>query len=157
MSTPTGNESGSAERAAALVRWWVAVYTRRLPVAVAERRVGEIEADLADQIADERAQGRADRHIALAVVSRMLRGLPADASWHNRIRPWRGDTVRMFALMLAVALGMVTLGLAAALYGGSDDAPGLVLIGLLLILGACVLSMRAGYRRARGRSESGQT
>ena len=72
------------ERAAGLVARWVRFYTRELPAPVAERRMDEIEADLHDHIAHERACGTDDRRIARSIASRMLRGLPADASWRRR-------------------------------------------------------------------------
>lgn len=73
----------SPERATALVRRWVAVYVRDLPPALAERRVAEIEADLHDHVAHERARGTSDRRIAASVLSRAVRGLPDDASWRR--------------------------------------------------------------------------
>ena len=72
------------ERAAAVVRRWVRFYTRGLPPAAARRRIEEIDADLHDHITHERAGGTGDRRIAIAVASRMLRGLPADAVWRGR-------------------------------------------------------------------------
>jgi hypothetical protein len=72
------------ERIAALVAWWVRLYTRNLPAAVAERRTAEIDADLYDQIAHDRAQGIGERRIALSILSRMLRGLASDAAWRDR-------------------------------------------------------------------------
>lgn len=46
---------------------------------------------------------------------------------------------------LALAIGIGVLGVAAALLGEVDDAPGLVLLGILLVAGAAAL----GIRRAR--------
>ena len=74
------------ERMAGLVAAWVRFYTRDLPDPVARRRIGEIDADVHDHIAHERAQGSSDRRIALGVLSRMARGLAADASWRMRNR-----------------------------------------------------------------------
>src|SRR3954451_23622582 len=74
------------EHATKLVARWARFYTRDLPAPIAERRIGEIDADLHDHIAHERARGISDRRIALGIVSRMVRGLPADASWHDRHR-----------------------------------------------------------------------
>ena len=71
------------ERAAALVARWVRFYTRSLPAPIAERRIAEIDADLHDHIAHERARGSADGRIALSVLSRMVRGIAADASWRG--------------------------------------------------------------------------
>ena len=42
-----------------------------------------------------------------------------------------------------VAVGIAGLGVACALLGGSDDAPGLVLLGLVLVAAACALAVRA--------------
>lgn len=72
------------ERMAELVARWVQFYTRDLPAAIAQRRINEIDADLHDHIAHERAHGTSDRRIALSIVSRMVRGLAADASWRGR-------------------------------------------------------------------------
>ena len=46
---------------------------------------------------------------------------------------------------LPAAIGIGAVGVAAALLGEADDAPGLVLLGILLIASACTL----GVRRAR--------
>ena len=59
-------------------------YTRDLPAPIAERRIGEIDADLHDHIAHERASGISDREIAQGIASRMLRGLAADVTWRRR-------------------------------------------------------------------------
>ena len=72
------------ERASRLVAWWVRRYTRDLPDPVAERRIEEIDADLHDHIAHERAAGTGERRIALGIASRMLRGTAADAAWRSR-------------------------------------------------------------------------
>lgn len=50
---------------------------------------------------------------------------------------------------LAVALGIAVLGIAAAVVGEADDAPGLVLIGMLLVVSAGALGVRTAQRRAR--------
>jgi hypothetical protein len=199
------------ERMAELVARWVRFYTRDLPPPIARRRVGEIDADLQDHIAHERANGTGDRRIALDIASRMVRGLADDASWRGRQakaaahlsnqeetmktnKPlfrsafrvalgvalilslplvamlltddviWSlGDfvgagvllTVIGVALELAVrgagnlpaAFGIGALGVAAAVFGEADDAPGLVLLGILLVASACAL----GARRVRAR------
>jgi hypothetical protein len=73
------------ERMAELVARWVRFYTRNLPPPIAQRRIDEIDADLHDHIAHERAHGTEDRRIALSIAARMLRGLAADASWRRTI------------------------------------------------------------------------
>ena len=75
------------ERVARLVARWVRLYTTRLPPAVARRRIEELDADLHDHIAHERAAGTSERRIAGSLAARMLRGLPADVSWRGRMMP----------------------------------------------------------------------
>ena len=72
------------EGMAELVARWVRFYTRELPTPTAQRRINEIDADLHDHIAHERAHGASDRRIALSILSRMIRGLAADASWRGQ-------------------------------------------------------------------------
>src|SRR5688500_4968511 len=47
---------------------------------------------------------------------------------------------------LATALGIAALGVAAAMFGETDDAPGLVVLGILLIVSASVLGVRTAQR-----------
>ena len=129
------------ERTARLVARWVRLYTRGLPRPIARRRADELDADLHDHIAHERAGGVSDRRIALSILSRMSRGLPADAAWRRRVRPRTGDHMKPLLAVLAAALGV-----AAIVYGERDDAPGLMLIGLLLIVGAVALVVRTVQR-----------
>ena len=44
---------------------------------------------------------------------------------------------------LAMALGLGALGVAAGVFGEADDAPGLVLLGILLIVSGCAIGLRA--------------
>jgi hypothetical protein len=48
----------------------------------------------------------------------------------------------------ALALGVGALGLVAAGLGEADDAPGLVLLGLLLVAGGCALGFRAAAHKS---------
>ena len=134
------------ERAAELVARWVQFYTRELPAPIAQRRVDEIGADLHDHVAHERDQGTSDRHIAISILSRMVRGLTADVSWRRRVRPLKGDLMRRFVAILAPVLAIVAIGVAAILYGEADDAPGLVLLGILFIVGALAFGLRPALR-----------
>jgi hypothetical protein len=72
------------ERMAELVARWVRFYTRDLPTPIAERRIDELDADLHDHIAHERAHGTRDPAIALGIAARMVRGMAADALWRRR-------------------------------------------------------------------------
>jgi hypothetical protein len=192
------------ERMAELVAGWVRLYTRDLPPSIAQRRIGEIDADLHDHIAHERAGGTADRRIALSIAARMVRGLPADAAWRRstittrkepmqRMSPARRSAVRIalatalvvllplaamlvfegvdwgvfdfvLAAVVVAGTGLVlelaarkpaslvlraaaaAIGVAAMVLGESDDAPGLVLFGLLVVLGAVALTVRTAQR-----------
>lgn len=134
------------ERAAQLVARWVRFYTGELPTPIAQRRVDEIGADLHDHIAHERARGTSDRRIALSILSRMARGLTADASWRRRVRPLKGDPMKPLVAILAAALGVAAIGVVAIMRGESGDAPELVLLGILLIVGAFALGVRTAQR-----------
>jgi hypothetical protein len=134
------------ERAAELVARWVRFYTRELPTPIAQRRVDEIGADLHDHIAQERARATSDRHIALSILSRMARGMTADVSWRRRVRPLKGDVIKRFVTILAPVLVVVTGGVAAIAYGEADDAPGLVLLGILVIVGALAFGASPALR-----------
>jgi hypothetical protein len=198
------------ERMAELVTRWARFYTRDLPIPIAQRRVDEIDADLHDHIAHERANGISDRRIARDIASRMVRGLAAEVAWRGRQakvaaqlstledtmktrKPLFRSAVRValgvalilslplvamlitdevvwsladfvlagvllaaigVALELAVrkagnlpaALGIAAVGVAAAVFGEADDAPGLVLLGILLIVSACALGVRTAQR-----------
>ena len=198
------------ERAAELVAGWVRFYTRGLPGPIARRRVDEIDADLHDQIAHDRARGTSDRRIALGILSRMARGLVADAAWRERqaklaARPstpedtmkpskafyrsalrvalgvalvlslpfvgmlisddvvWSlGDFVAAGVLVtaigvvlelavkragnLATAIAIAAVGVAAGVFGEADDAPGLVLLGIVLVVSGCALGVRTAHR-----------
>jgi hypothetical protein len=48
----------------------------------------------------------------------------------------------------ATALGIAAVGVAEGIFGKADDAPGLVLLGILLIVSACALGVRTAQRRS---------
>ncbi len=50
---------------------------------------------------------------------------------------------------VAAALAVIALGVTAAMHGEADDAPGLALIGIVLIVGAFTLAVRTAYRVGR--------
>jgi hypothetical protein len=97
------------ERTAELVARWVRFYTRDLPTPVARRRIDEIDADLHDHIAHERAHGTSDGRIALSILSRLVRGLAADASWRGRHVAYRstiGIVLAAASILLVPLLAM---------------------------------------------------
>jgi hypothetical protein len=93
------------ERMAELVARWVRFYTRDLPPPIAQRRIDEIDADLHDQIAHERAHGTKDRRIALSIAARTLRGLAADVSWGRQM----SKTAYRPAIRVALATAFILL------------------------------------------------
>jgi hypothetical protein len=133
------------ERMAELVARWVRFYTRDLPTPIAERRIDEIDADLHDHIAHERATGTSDRRIALGIVSRMVRGLAADASWRGQhAKVAHRPTVRIVlaaGLILLVPLVAMQFTDEVAWAPGDFAAAGVLLIGT-------GLAHRAAARRA---------
>jgi hypothetical protein len=47
---------------------------------------------------------------------------------------------------LAAAGGIAILGVASAVFGKADDAPGLVLLGVVLVASSCALGVRVSQR-----------
>jgi hypothetical protein len=98
----------NAERSAAVVRRWVAVYTRGLPADVRQDRRDEIDDDLWSQLHESSDSGRADRSLAGEMVARLVLGVPADVSWRleqiriGRVRATKERGVLMRAPGLAV-------------------------------------------------------
>ena len=133
--------------ATALVTWWVRAYTRGLPRTIAERRAGEIAADLHDHIAHERARGTSDGGIALAVASRMLRGIAADVSWRSQTisrtkdptmtRPFKRSLIRVSAVT-ALILAIPAVGMAAK-HDGTDWSVFDFVLATVLLMGTGLL------------------
>jgi hypothetical protein len=92
------------ERIAELVARWVRLYTRDAPPPVAQRRVEEIDSDLHEHIAHERAHGSGERRIALGIASRMVRGLAADLAWRRQAGAGTRRAPRVILLATALIL-----------------------------------------------------
>jgi hypothetical protein len=130
------------ERMAELVARWVRFYTRNLPPPVAQRRIDEIDADLHDHIAHERAHGTKDRHIALSIAARMLRGLAADVSWrgqHGKAKhkiPSRSTIGIVLGAAFILLLPLVAMQITDEVDWGLADfaVAGVLLVGTGLLL-----------------------
>jgi hypothetical protein len=147
----------AADRAAALVSWWVATYTRQLSGEIGERRRAEIASDLWEH----RSAGRQDRTAAIlvawSILWRMAAGMPADLRWrsgqlaaaHRAPPPERERWLlqalaRNWWLVLAGLVGMtevvvgaaIVLGAGAATGTGPTERAGPTVGGGMLILGA---------------------
>ena len=141
--------NGTASLWVFIVRRWVALYTRGLPVDVRDRRLLELESDVWEHLhdADELNARR-------AMFGRFLRGVPADVWWrYHTLLESRGARQRSKKMttslrdswweILTAILGVVPLGLslamAATVSGGGTfrvvGVAGATVSGALLIAG----------------------
>ena len=132
------------EQVAGLVARWVRFYTRNLPAAIAQRRIGEIDADLHDHIAHERAHGTGEWRIALSIAARMVRGAAADLRWGG------SATTRPVVRIALVTGAILLLPLFATLFtnGAAWGVFDFVIAGALL--GGTGLLLHALATRKRG-------
>jgi hypothetical protein len=54
--------------------------------------------------------------------------------------------VKSFLTIFVPALAVVAVGVTAAMAGEADDAPGLALLGILLIVGALAVAVKTAQR-----------
>jgi hypothetical protein len=157
----------SADRAAAVVAWWVATYSRHLPAKVAERRRAELASDLWEQRAWGRAVGAAAPFVALSILRRMAAGMPADLRWRQRQlaatrgrplvrggRPVLRTLARNWWLVLAALVGIFEVGFGVAIpleEGANFDTVGggalIAAAGLLILAG---IAVRRRWSRVAG-------
>jgi len=57
--------------------------------------------------------------------------------------------MKNFLVIFVPALAVVAVGVTAAMHGEADDAPGLALLGILLIVGALAAAVRIAQRSSR--------
>ena len=141
------------ERVVGLVGRWVRFYTRELPTPVARRRADEIGADLHDQIAHERARGTSDRRIALSLFSRMVRGLPADASWRGHHAKANRSTIgTVLAPVSILVLPLLAMQLTDEMAWGVFDfvLAAVLLMGIGLLYALVRKAGNLAYRAAVG-------
>lgn len=92
---------------------WAGWYTRDLDPAVAGERRDEIASDLWEQ-----AAGQADRPaaaLATSILSRVVRGVPADLAWRWRMPADPGAARQPGAVRAALAIAVVVAGAILAL------------------------------------------
>ena len=108
------------ELAAALVRGWVDLYTRGLPVDARRNRRDEIDDDMWCQAEDAAASGRTPGSFAGEMLMRLVLGVPADVSWRadQRHRARAGALSRKEISMNAPGTGLLAIiaGLGWAIY-----------------------------------------
>ncbi len=148
----------AADRGAAAVRAWVALYTRRLPGELAASRQELIEADLWDEARAAESLGQT-AGLGPQRWGRLIRGMPADLAWRLEQRgratgaPWR--TTMRISKGQFVAIGGVTIlygvyvaGLLVSPDFRTLERPPGVVVGLgLSIVGLlwAIPSPRAGF------------
>ena len=54
--------------------------------------------------------------------------------------------MKSFLAIFVPALAVMAVGVTAAMHGEADDAPGLALLGILLIVGALAVAVRVAQR-----------
>ena len=59
--------------------------------------------------------------------------------------------MKNFFAIFAPALAVVAVGVTAAMHGEADDAPGLALLGILLIVGALAVAVRTAQHSGQHR------
>jgi len=149
----------SGKRSAALVRRWVALYTRGLPADVRRDRRDEIEDDLWSQLSDKE---NAERAAATRrdVLARLVLGIPDDITWRiaqRRVGPRRRPIERSqavntrFAAVLAIlgGVGWTIFGILAAIGGsqwwanGQWDSRLLAIVPILAFSAVCFVVVGA--------------
>jgi hypothetical protein len=90
----------SVRVAIALVRWWTAVYTWRLPAKVRNARRAEIDSDLWEC----RDAGPVSARLPIQIVCRLLLGIPDDLGWRREHR-----RAPRLAMQMAWALAMTVM------------------------------------------------
>jgi hypothetical protein len=87
--------------------WWAAAYTLGLAARVRDVRRAEIASDTWDQHDEESRAGRSSFAIAMSMLSRTLRGVPADVLWRINVEGPKMDIripLEKLAGVLAIAL-----------------------------------------------------
>ena len=99
-----------------LASWWVRLYTRGMPRAIADARRAEFESDLWECLHDDgRSDGSAAR--SMEILGRLVRGVPSDLTWWfeewQAARGTRADKMRPATDLTASAPphGMTPTGL----------------------------------------------
>jgi hypothetical protein len=154
----------TADRAAALVAWWVATYGRHLPAEVADRRRAELASDLWEQRAGGVRWGAPAPAVALSILRRMTAGMPADLRWRQRqlaatrgrpLVPGGQPVLRTLArnwwLVLAALVGSFEVLFGVAMPFEEGGNPGSIAGGVLIATAGLLLLGGILVRRRRSR------
>jgi hypothetical protein len=138
---------------------------RRIALSIAARMVRGLAADLSWRSNRKEAMSNSTRRsvIRVALVTGLILLIPAvtmlaggDADWGVFDFVFAGVLIAGTGFLLELAarrprslplqVGAAAIGVAAIALGEADDAPGLVLFGLLLIVGTVALAVRTAVR-----------
>jgi hypothetical protein len=138
---------------------------RRIALSIAARMVRGLAADLSWRSNRKEAMSNSTKRsvIRVALVTGLILLIPAvmmlisdETAWGVFDFVFAGILLAGTGLLLELAarrprnlafqVGAVAIGVAAIVFGEADDAPGLVLFGLLLIVGTVALAVRTAVR-----------
>jgi hypothetical protein len=138
---------------------------RRIALSIAARMARGLAADLSWRSNRKEAMSNSTRRsvIRVALVTGLILLIPAvmmlvsdDAAWGVFDFVFAGVLLAGTGLLLELAarkprnlalnVAAIAIGVAAIAFGEADDAPGLVLFGLLLIVGTVALAVRTAVR-----------
>jgi hypothetical protein len=138
---------------------------RRIALSIAARMIRGLAADLSWRSNRREAMSNSTRRSVLrvALVTGLILLIPAvmmaaggDADWGVFDFVFAGVLIAGTGFLLELAVrrprslalnvGVAAIGVAAIAFGEADDAPGLVLFGLLLIVGTVGLAVRTAVR-----------
>jgi hypothetical protein len=138
---------------------------RRIALSIAARMARGLAADLSWRSNRKEAMSNSTRRsvIRVALVTGLILLIPAvmmltsdDADWGVFDFVFAGVLIAGTGFLLELAarrprslalnVGVAAIGVAAIAFGEADDAPGLVLFGLLLIAGTVALAVRTAVR-----------
>lgn len=138
---------------------------RRIALDLVSRALRGVAADAAWRRRQPKLSARRSRRAALyiALAVALVSALPLVAMQFSDEVVWSlGDFVLVGVLLTIIgvaieravrnagsrtaAISIGVLGVLAMLFGGADDAPGLVLIGIVLVASACALGLRSAQR-----------
>lgn len=139
---------------------------RRIAVSIAARMARGLAADVSWHAARKEPSMNETAYARVALVTGLVLLVPAIGMLLSDEFAW-GVFDFVFAAVLLAGTGLLlelavrnpgnivlrvvaaAIGVAAIVFGNADDAPGLVLFGLLLIVGTIALSVRTALSRTR--------
>jgi hypothetical protein len=141
-------------RAHARIEVWIALYTRNLPPEVARDRRDEVLADIRDHVEWACSHDVPAPRIGRALISRALRGAPADITWAASLAsPGRALDRALVGLVALLTLMLIAVGVVAVTSLPPESNAGgalAVVLGILLGVGALVLLARRRTRWLAG-------